>query len=123
MSHGPEEQTEAVRQRCQAFKKPYVEVMDLLRERHQGPQTYDGVLIDGRFHLACLIQALKHTSPLQSTVMLHDIGRYISFIKNDLKDAYEVVEVVGNMGMLRKRAGVDVRRYRGAYERVVLDAR
>ena len=94
------------------------------------PGGWDAVLVDGRFRVACLLEALKFTTP-NATIFLHDASRFVALDSARLEAKYaqlrapadheelvrlhrthftiekyyEVAARAGNLVQLRRRSG------------------
>ena len=94
------------------------------------PGGWDAVLVDGRFRVACLLEALKFTTPT-ATISLHDASRFVALDSARLEAKYaqlrapadheelvrlhrthftiekyyEVAARAGNLVQLRRRSG------------------
>ena len=94
---------------------------------------WDAVLVDGRFRVACLLEALKFTTP-NATIFLHDASRFVALDSARLEAKYaqlrapadheelvrlhrthftiekyyEVAARAGNLVQLRRRSGAPV---------------
>ena len=51
------------------------------------PGGWDAVLVDGRFRVACLLEALKFTTP-NATIFLHDASRFVALDSARLEAKY-----------------------------------